>query len=43
MDEIKEAYRRLSEVFDPEKHGDPALKNSAEAKLRVIKEAFDGK
>lgn len=41
MDEIKEAYRRLSEVFDPEKHGDPALKNSAEAKLRVIKEAFD--
>jgi DnaJ family protein C protein 11 len=36
------AYRRWSEVFDPEKHGDPALKNSAAAKLLVIKEAFDG-
>ncbi|KAF8935279.1 hypothetical protein BGZ47_009996 [Haplosporangium gracile] len=40
-EEIKEAYRRMSEVFDPEKHSDPVLKSSAAAKLRIIKEAFD--
>ncbi|KAG0272941.1 hypothetical protein BGZ95_011273 [Linnemannia exigua] len=41
VEEIKDAYKRLSEVFDPETHSDPALKDSAAAKIRVIKEAFD--
>ncbi|KAF9919751.1 hypothetical protein FBU30_010595, partial [Linnemannia zychae] len=40
-EEIKVAYKRLSEIFDPESHSDPALKDSAAAKIRVIKEAYE--
>ncbi|KAG0216328.1 hypothetical protein BGX33_000213 [Mortierella sp. NVP41] len=41
IEDINEAHKRLCEVFDPETHSDPALKDSAGAKLRVINQAFE--
>ncbi|KAF9963438.1 hypothetical protein BGZ65_003394 [Modicella reniformis] len=40
-EDIQEAYDRLCEVFHPDKHDDPALKEAAESKLRVIRKAFE--
>ncbi|KAF9183668.1 hypothetical protein BGZ51_003871 [Haplosporangium sp. Z 767] len=40
-DEIKDSYKRLSRIFHPDKHSDPALKEAAETKFHVINKAFE--
>ncbi|KAF9953346.1 hypothetical protein BGZ72_005484 [Mortierella alpina] len=40
-DEIKDSYKRLSRIFHPDKHSDPALKQAAETKFHVINKAFE--
>ncbi|KAF9027977.1 hypothetical protein CPC16_008198 [Podila verticillata] len=40
-EEIKDSYKRLSRVFHPDKHSDPALKEAAETKFHIINKAFE--
>ncbi|KAG0380452.1 hypothetical protein BGX24_008086 [Mortierella sp. AD032] len=40
-DDIKDSYKRLSRIFHPDKHSDPALKEAAETKFHVINKAFE--
>ncbi|KAI7817740.1 hypothetical protein BC939DRAFT_402258 [Gamsiella multidivaricata] len=40
-DDIKDSYKRLSRIFHPDKHSDPALKQAAETKFHVINKAFE--
>ncbi|KAF9173361.1 hypothetical protein BGX21_008636 [Mortierella sp. AD011] len=40
-DEIKDSYKRLSRIFHPDKHSDPALKEAAETKFHIINKAFE--
>ncbi|KAI7815884.1 hypothetical protein BC939DRAFT_471125 [Gamsiella multidivaricata] len=40
-EEIKEAYKRMSRVFHPDKHTDAILKDAAETKFQVLTRAFE--
>ncbi|KAF9916096.1 hypothetical protein BX616_004629 [Lobosporangium transversale] len=40
-EDIKDSYKRLSRIFHPDKHSDPALKQAAETKFHVINKAFE--
>lgn len=40
-DEICAAFRRLSRIFHPDKHSDPARRQQAQTVFQNIKEAFD--
>ncbi|KAF9586556.1 hypothetical protein BGW38_002313 [Lunasporangiospora selenospora] len=40
-EEIKDAYKRLSRIFHPDKHNDQALKEAAETKFHTINRAFE--
>ncbi|KAG0300187.1 hypothetical protein BGZ98_009376 [Dissophora globulifera] len=40
LDEIKDAYRRMSRVFHPDKHGDASLKETAGPKFQVLSKAY---
>ncbi|KAF8981304.1 hypothetical protein BGZ46_002979 [Entomortierella lignicola] len=40
-EEIKDSYKRLSRIFHPDKHSDPALKEAAETKFHIINKAFE--
>ncbi|KAG0050720.1 hypothetical protein BGZ83_004504 [Gryganskiella cystojenkinii] len=40
-EDIKDSYKRLSRIFHPDKHSDPALKEAAETKFHVINKAFE--
>ncbi|KAG0266192.1 hypothetical protein DFQ27_009959 [Actinomortierella ambigua] len=38
---IRDSYKRLSRIFHPDKHSDPALKEAAETKFHIINKAFE--
>ncbi|KAG0230083.1 hypothetical protein BGW41_002617 [Actinomortierella wolfii] len=40
-EDIRDSYKRLSRIFHPDKHGDPALKQAAETKFHLINKAFE--
>ncbi|KAF9434353.1 hypothetical protein BGZ76_008146 [Entomortierella beljakovae] len=40
-EDIKDSYKRLSRIFHPDKHSDPALKEAAETKFHIINKAFE--
>ncbi|KAG0319904.1 hypothetical protein BGZ99_004844 [Dissophora globulifera] len=40
-EDIKDSYKRLSRIFHPDKHSDPALKQAAETKFHIINKAFE--
>lgn len=42
-EEINNAYRRLSKMYHPDKHVDPALKSEAEIMFHKTKTAYEGK
>ncbi|KAH8041726.1 hypothetical protein HPB51_017528 [Rhipicephalus microplus] len=42
-DEIKNAYKRLSKIYHPDKHADPLSKRDAEVLFNKTRRAYDGK
>ncbi|KAJ1679256.1 hypothetical protein EV182_002420, partial [Spiromyces aspiralis] len=42
-DDIKEAHRRLSRLFHPDKHADPGMHSDAQEQFQRIQRAYEGK